>query len=291
MKRHFQINTREPLVHCFARCGISGTYENAIAMIEGVNERAARKIILRHSRIATGGTAKRKSRSHSRPVDVVPDLSFASFIPAIGLEYLSDRGINPGSIARWGIGWDEDEKRIVIPAHDESGTLRFLIRRAVMAKQHPKYLYSEGFPRTSLLFGACNLSREYLHSTGLVLVEGSIDTIIQHQNGIIGTAGILGSGLSVRHAEIIARLRPRRVFLLVDPDSAGVRNVFSAEEKLKKYPLFVGRYPRGKNDPAELSRKEAERIIERALPLGQFMKRVPGTVKSRMRRKEAAAYG
>jgi len=34
-KRHFQINLREPLVHCFAYCGISGTYEHAICVIEG----------------------------------------------------------------------------------------------------------------------------------------------------------------------------------------------------------------------------------------------------------------
>jgi hypothetical protein len=39
----FQINLRKPLVHCFASCGISGSYENAIAMVEGGSNRQARK--------------------------------------------------------------------------------------------------------------------------------------------------------------------------------------------------------------------------------------------------------
>jgi hypothetical protein len=33
-KRHFQINSARPMVHCFARCGISGSWEHAIATIK-----------------------------------------------------------------------------------------------------------------------------------------------------------------------------------------------------------------------------------------------------------------
>jgi 5S rRNA maturation endonuclease (ribonuclease M5) len=35
-KRHFQINTRRPYVHCFAHCGISGSYEHALCMLLGI---------------------------------------------------------------------------------------------------------------------------------------------------------------------------------------------------------------------------------------------------------------
>src|SRR3569833_1282350 len=54
-KRHFQVNTRKPFVHCFAKCGISGTYEHAVATILGLrndkgelDERAARRAILKY---------------------------------------------------------------------------------------------------------------------------------------------------------------------------------------------------------------------------------------------------
>ena len=69
MKRHFQINVYLPLVHCFAGCGISGTWEEAIMKIEGVDRNNAHKIILRHSirpsqaAISAKPVSKRKSRS------------------------------------------------------------------------------------------------------------------------------------------------------------------------------------------------------------------------------------
>lgn len=35
-KHHFQINTRQPTVHCFGYCGISGTYEHALCIVLGI---------------------------------------------------------------------------------------------------------------------------------------------------------------------------------------------------------------------------------------------------------------
>ena len=36
----FQVNLRHPLVHCFSDCGISGTYEHAICVVEGIYREA-----------------------------------------------------------------------------------------------------------------------------------------------------------------------------------------------------------------------------------------------------------
>src|SRR3954467_14830065 len=38
-KRHFQVNARDPYVHCFADCGISGSWEHAICILEGLYEK------------------------------------------------------------------------------------------------------------------------------------------------------------------------------------------------------------------------------------------------------------
>lgn len=286
-KRHFQINVQEPLVHCFARCGISGTYEKAISICEGVNERAARKLILRYTTLLGTGAKSRKRVRTGDAKDRTIDLEYETHIPSVGIGYLESRGIDGSSIARWELGWDTYEKRIVIPAHDQSDVLRFLIKRAVKNDQWPKYLYSEGFPKTSLLFGACKVGGDAIDLQRLVLVEGSIDTIMFHQFGIGNTCGTLGSGLSRKQVEIIARLRPKRgVYLFFDKDGAGARNVFQAEQVLVKYPLFVCLFPKGKNDPAELTRKEAVRQLDRALPIREFRRRVPETVK---KRKETSA--
>lgn len=302
-KRHFQINLEKPLVHCFAACGISGTYERAISMVKGVTEREARKIILQHTRVGLGPSSKRKVRGADGRVrrassgtenDVsAPSLEYSTYIPQLGLEYLDSRGIDASSIASFALGWDADERRIVIPADDERGVRRFLIKRAVRSKDWPKYLYwPEGTSKTSLLFGACKLDLKQVSSHGLVLCEGSLDAIRLQQNGIQATA-ILGTGLSVQQANIISKLRPRRVFFMFDRDGAGAKNVMMAAARLTKVPVFVCLYPKGKSDPAELTKKEAERAIETALSFVAFKRRLRerGIDMTSPKRRKEKAYG
>lgn len=321
LKRHFQINTQDGLVHCFTYCGIQGSYEHAIAVIEGLYERfkvdleivqrawgkksharsaeerehlrrAARakrfagKIILKNSRQASRNENRRvqaPKKGLARATKPVQsrELEFQSFLPAVAIEYLGSRGISDRSVARWNLGWHPEQKRVVIPAHDENGILRFLIQRAVLPKQQPKYLYTEGFPKTSLLFGAGQIDLGMVHLDGLALVEGSLDTIVLHQHDLRITTGILGTGISDEQCRIIARIRPKRILLWFDKDSAGVVNIEIASAKLKKYPLFVVRYPKGKSDPGELTKEEAHRQKGRAVPISRFLRSNGLSVKSR----------
>lgn len=274
MKKHFQINQRDGLVHCFAHCGISGTFSHAIEMIEGCNAKQAQRIVLRHATVGVR-TRRNNSRHRAKTADtrtdaIIPDLSFSSYIPSAGLEYLSGRGINGASIAAWELGWDDRELRIVIPAKDERSQLRFLIRRAVKKNDNPKYLYSEGYPKTSLLFGACQTDQGMIRSKGLILVEGSLDVIRLHQNGFKNTCAILGTGISKQQVQIISNMRPKRIWLMFDKDTAGVRNIEICKTKLYKYPLFVCKYPRGKGDPAEMTREEIIRSVDRAVSVHRF---------------------
>jgi DNA primase len=168
----FQINLKEPLVHCFSRCGIEGTYVHAIALVEGLYERfhvheamtkreelarsnrarrEAKKIILR----GATGISRRPHQQRTtiqRPKTIV--LDYEHFLPPVAVEYLRKRGIDESAISFWQVGWDKDEKRIVIPALDENGKLKFLIKRAVLPTQNPKYLYSQDAQKTGILFGA-----------------------------------------------------------------------------------------------------------------------------------------
>jgi DNA primase len=207
------------------------------------------------------------------------DLSYSRYIPAHPMGYLDSRGIGPESVARFELGWDADSMRVVIPAKDQRGTLRFLIKRAIREKDWPKYLYTEGFPKTSLLFGACDLDLEAVQSLGLVLVEGSLDVIKLHQHGFRNAAAILGTGISEKQAAIVSRIKPRRVVMMFDRDSAGWRNMQSCERRLKTFPLFTCLYPKGKSDPAELSRKEVERAVDRAISMVEFKARIPRSMK------------
>ena len=293
-KRHFQVNVQDGLVHCFAHCGISGTFEHAIAVIHGLYDkfkvaeaegtrdskrrkqrawREAAKIILKHHRSGPVTPIRAKKRNSSRSAEALPAsaLAYQTFIPPVGIEYLEDRKISESSISAWGLGWLPDEKRIAIPALDERGMLRFLIKRGITPKQQPKYLYTEGYPKTHLLFGAGQIDLGMVESHGLVIVEGSLDAIRLHQHGLRNTVAILGTGISEEQRQIIARIKPKKIFLMFDKDSAGVHNIEIASQKLRKYPMFVCRYPKGKSDPAELTKKEAYRTIDRSIPVFRFM--------------------
>lgn len=295
-KRHFQVNVQDGLVHCFAYCGISGTFEHALAVIHGFYDKhkveeaegsekkrrvtaarkESRKLILKHQRtgqISRIGSVRKKSRNSRRSNELVPagSLVFDTYIPQVGLEYLAARGITASSISAWNVGWLAEEQRIAIPALDERGVLRFLIKRAVLPKQQPKYLYTEGYPKTSLLFGACALDLGMVRSQGLILVEGSIGTILNHQDGLRNTTAILGTGISEEQRRIVARIKPPKIYLMFDKDSAGVRNIEVAAMRLRKYPLYVVKFPKGVSDWDEADVRQKERQISRAVPCWRFL--------------------
>jgi DNA primase len=295
----FQVNLRKPLVHCFAGCGISGNYERAVAIIEGLTRedgspdvKRARQVILRGSGVSFRGEEGSPVAKISVGRDDVGAASIDveryragmfTWLPEKARAYLDGRGIDGAARSKWQLGWDEEAERVIIPAHDEKGTLRFLIRRAYRASQRPKYLYSQGFARTSLLFGACSLDRNQVASEGLILVEGSLDVIRLHQMGQRNAVAILGTGMSVKQRGIIDRIRPSRVYFLFDKDIAGAANILSAHKMLPKVPKFIVRYPPDRSDPAELKRKEVERAIEKALPISIFFQRTKVNVNKRRR--------
>jgi hypothetical protein len=137
-KRHFQINLKQPTVHCFAHCGISGTYEHAIAMIEGSTHRAARRAILKHSRVATGEALTRPRKRKSASAIPVVDLSYERYLPAVASEYLTSRALTPQSIERWELGWNPDELRVVIPATATISVRKRLPRTPIKVVRYPK---------------------------------------------------------------------------------------------------------------------------------------------------------
>lgn len=80
--------------------------------------------------------------------------------------------------------------------------------------------------------------------------------------------------MSEIQASIIANMRPPRIYTMFDKDAAGITATISVKKRLPKIPILVCRFPKGKSDPAELSREEDARVIERAITYMQFQARV-----------------
>lgn len=278
LKRHFQINLEKPLVHCFARCGISGSYQRAISMIEGIDERKARRLILQHSTGLASRTRLRQgigkgSGDSDRADDPLPDLSVFQFLPEVALGYLSARGLSPSTTAAFRLGWNPDNARIVIPAFDQDWRLKFIIQRAIRSKDHPRYLYPDGSgeAKKRLLFGSCLLDRQLVRSTGLILVEGSFDAIKLYELGFRNVVATLGNSITRYQASEISKLQPRSVFLLFDKDAGGVEAIESAHRRIRKPAAYVCRYASGISDPADFKeRGQVERSLTRSVPLSKW---------------------
>lgn len=228
-KRHFQVNTKQGLVHCFAQCGISGTYEHAIQVITGCDAKEARKLILKHSRAVVPGDLRsygtsgvRKTINHDDAVALDQrklEGGHFQYLPREAREWLDKRGIDTSARGKWEVGWDEDASRIVLPAYDDRRVFKFLIRRSIDGRENFKYLYTDGAIKTSILYGACMIDREQLASRGLVLCEGPLDVVRLHQVGVRTAVAILGTGISAKQLRLIDKLGPKRLYLFLDRKS------------------------------------------------------------------------
>jgi DNA primase len=174
--------------------------------------------------------------------------------------WLFDRGFTVGSIRRWGLRYDPNIPAIVIPIFNAGGTkLVGLQRREVVPGALPsKYFTSPGYDRDSHLFGAWMHPRD----TGIVvLVEGPLDAIWLHQNGVVSVVALLGTFCSRKQARIIAELGGT-VYLSLDNDEAGrkggarIRRQLQGMLEVRSIAL-----PSDANDVQDLSRDRVRRVF------------------------------
>lgn len=113
--------------------------------------------------------------------------------------------------------------RIMFGIRDEAGTLVGFSGRTI--EDHPaKYLNSPEssiFHKGKLLYGLDKAKRSIIDSGQVVIVEGQIDTIRCHLNGITNTVAPLGTGFTTHHGAAVRRLCEEAV-LVFDGDKAGL---------------------------------------------------------------------
>lgn len=178
------------------------------------------------------------------------------------LQYARGRGITDESIRRFGLGyapasWDalltaarregHSEKKLVaaglairrddggcydrfrnrlmFPILDPAGRVIAFGGRALDEAERAKYLNSPEtalFDKSSQLY-ALNWAREGISRTGqAVVVEGYLDALIPLQEGLDNVVATLGTALTDRHVNLLARYASQ-IVLVFDSDEAGVR--------------------------------------------------------------------
>lgn len=182
------------------------------------------------------------------------------------LDYLHKRGLDDGTIRKFGLGaapeeWDaltraleqqgytQDELRLagltvvkqetrfdmfrsraIFPIIDAQGQVLGFGGRA-MGDAQPKYLNTSDTPVFNKRKGvyAANLLRKQRDLKHVILVEGYMDVVALIQHGVNGVVATLGTALTNEQARLLKRYAPE-IWVSYDGDSAGQHAIMRALE-------------------------------------------------------------
>ena len=199
---------------------------------------------------------------------------------------LKDRGIAEDILIKAGLAslrpsgggvYDRFRDRIIFPIIDpQSRVLGFGGR--VLDGSQPKYLNSPETPifnKRHLLYGFNTAYQTIRKSGKAVVVEGYMDLIAAHMNGIENAVASLGTAFTIEQAKKLVRCHAAEVYFAYDSDAAGQEATLRALSTVKTLGLNVRvvPIPEGK-DPDELIRRQGAsafaEIIEQAPSLLEY---------------------
>ena len=200
-------------------------------------------------------------------------------------------------IEREGGGYyDRFRGRLIFPIRDVRGQVIGFGARA-LDDSTPKYLNSPQTPlfdKSSVLYGLDRAKEAIRHQGSAIIVEGYMDVLMAHQNGIHNMVASLGTALTETHLRALKRWS-RDFVLALDADVAGsaatLRGLEVAKEALDQRPMPVPtwrgliRYehrleaeirilllPPGQ-DPDQVIRADPQRwaqLVQEALPVVEY---------------------
>jgi DNA primase len=223
----FRAHLTKNIFQCFA-CHARGTVLDFVAAIEqcSIREAALRlqewfEVRVSEPRlyaVATGRQKRelvRKEKGSNRP------LGFALTGVERNHPYLAQRGIDPATAAKFGVGFYPGpglmSGRIVIPIRNLHGQLVAYAGRA-LDDGPPKYKLPAGFRKALEVF---NLHR-VMAAGGktVIVVEGYFDCMRVHQAGFPRVVALMGSSLSAAQESALLH-HFARIVLMLDGDVAG----------------------------------------------------------------------
>jgi len=174
-------------------------------------------------------------------------------------QYFQERGISRETTVYFGIGHYYGtgyfSNRIVIPIHDDSGTLVAYSGRAI-DESLPKYKLPRGFPKSAVLF---NLHRVQ-NSTTVIVVEGFFDCMKVWQAGFENVVALMGCSLSDKQSMLLVN-RFQFAILMLDADPTGQRATANILQQLTpQMYVRVVTLPQGKQ-PDQLSDDEIQSYL------------------------------
>lgn len=201
------------------------------------------------------------------------------------INFAGKRGVSPELLHQAGLAgsrpsggyYDSFRSRIIFPICSLQGDVVGLGGR-IFGEGEPKYYNSPQTPlydKSKNLFGLDRARRGIRDQGYSVIMEGYMDVIIAHQNGIKNAVASLGTSVTAEQAKLL-RVQAEEVVIAYDADAAGDAATLRGLEILKKAgcTVRVAELPRDM-DPDDYIRERggeafSSEIIGEALPLVDY---------------------
>ena len=119
--------------------------------------------------------------------------------------------------------YDRFRDRLIFPIHNTKGLVIGFGGRVLSSKDNPKYLNSPETPlfsKSKELYGLYHCRKYSRKIDAIIVVEGYMDVIALHQQGITNVVATLGTATTSSHLQILSRTAETIVFCF-DGDKAG----------------------------------------------------------------------
>ncbi len=246
-KGNLQVNFQKKLYHCWA-CGKGGSLTQMIVEIRGVTRKEANEIF--NTDIIDIDYELDYIEKFFKQV-VSHRYKYYQFISDEAISHWKKRNISKKFVIKYKLGFDEYTNRLVIPIFNIDGDCVGLTRRSIDNNQKPKYLHTQGLPKSALLYGWQELSfrKEYI-----TLVEGNIDAIKVNQLRKMNAVALMGVNISNIQVDLMMN-HFNRVMLMLDNDEAGEKATKEIVRRLE-HKMEVFRVNYDTDDPGDLSSRK-----------------------------------
>lgn len=221
----FSLNLENGLWCCYRGCG-GGRFVDLVMRLKGLNYFQAREWIIRENQPPNPEDFQNLLLKKLQPTsqDNSSEVYYQSLIATSLPQYWFKRGLTWQTADRWGVKYDTERQRIVIPVRDSYGKWIGYVARNLNPMM-PKYINSPGLKSSAILFGW-----HLTHNDPAILVEGPLDAIWLDQNLISGACALMGSNLSVEQVHILQVAQVHDLILALDDDEAGHRALEGYED-------------------------------------------------------------
>lgn len=300
----FVVSESKQFFYCFG-CGASGDVISFLMKIENIDFQTAVSKLAEEYHIEMDKFGYRNEQKKNQIYEMNREAALFFYKNLTekanpGYEYMKRRGLDPRTMARFGIGFAPDDwhslmdhltkknyseslmneaglvsrskgrtfdkfrNRVIFPIFNTRGKVIGFGGRA-LGDDNPKYLNSPEssvFSKKNNLYGL-NITRQDINrSNCAILVEGYMDLVSLYRHGVTNVAASLGTALTEQQCSLLKRYT-ENVVLAYDADQAGQKAALRGIELLKKSGISakVLRISDGK-DPDEFISKNGRRAFE-----------------------------